>query len=181
MSAVENSHLDDVRKAYVALSESYAPVHLKEVRSRMAPIEFDELCADPRVRFVAVKRADIIIGTHPLTMRVTKNPNLGLRLLGEMILVIGADSRNIHCENVSHPVASAFSRLKIKEFYPHPHIHPSGVPCFGSKPPVHLQTWFSDAKYVHIAFMMLDFFGHAQGSDHYADAGPEKWPPYVSE
>lgn len=116
------------KSTYVETRAAFAELCCKNVsrlrvseRRDAAPKEFDDLCADPRVRFVAIKGTTLIIGTHALVMTEQKAPYTRY-LLGERILQINAATRLVRVEAVTHPARH------MSHVYVHPHIHPDMGP-----------------------------------------------------
>lgn len=156
---------EDLRDRFARLCGSGVSNKNRNRRIEEARLEFDELCADPRVQRVGIRDNVIYVGTMPLVMAAE---DYTLRNIGQYISEINPIKKKVTITSVGDVQALAGACGAQ-----HPHVFSDGRPCFGPSDG-HVKIWFGDGKYAHVALYSVAFLEVARLTN--VCASPCFWP-----
>jgi len=161
------------KRAFVGLCQKLQLKDIPCTDSKQLVRDFDQLCADDRLRYLGVKEDKLYLVTYPLMIRAD------VSMYGPVDYVITINpalkdaDQFVLCESTD----GSRKALQGGNYAHHPHVYMTGVPCWGPNKS-QLERYRADGRLGKISILALEFLEVA-GSSAYIQAS--EWPAMNKE
>lgn len=155
---------ESLRIAFATLCKQSARENVAESRYQAGLKEWDVVCGHPLITHVGVGEDCVLFGMRRYLMQ---GPD-GHRWNGPLAVKICMSAKSVQC----NPTAET-EGYESRGFV-HPHVHASGVPCFGSHNTNALSMLFGSGGVLGLIEFVIEFLQLYKGSNHCHDC--QNWP-----